>query len=59
MNGHALGVLEYHAALVLVAGFAASSLGAERVREAAPRSDRDWIEREHARVAAMRSLVEG
>ena len=59
MNGHTLGVLEYHAALDLVAGFAASSLGAERVREAAPRSDRDWIEREHARVAAMRSLVEG
>lgn len=59
MNNHALGVLEYGAALDLVAGFAASALGAERVRESVPSSKRDWIEREHARVAAMRSLVEG
>jgi len=59
MNAHALGVLEFSAALDLVAGFASSSLGAERVRESAPRSDREWIEREHARVAAMRALAEG
>ena len=59
MNNHALGVLEYRAALDLVAGFASSSLGAERVREAEPVSNREWIEREHARVAAMRNLVEG
>jgi len=59
MNAHALGVLEFNAALDLVAGFASSSLGSERVRQAAPRSDREWIEREHARVSAMRSMSEG
>src|SRR5512141_2730788 len=59
MNSHALGVLEFSAALDLVAGFASSPLGAERVRSFTPRSDRAWIEREHARVAAMRSLTEG
>jgi len=59
MNTHALGVLEFGAALDLVAGFATSSPGAERVRQSAPRTDRDWIEREHARVSAMRSMTEG
>ena len=59
MNQHALGVLEFSSALDLVAGNASSALGAERMRELKPSSDRDWIEREHARVAAMRSLVEG
>jgi DNA mismatch repair protein MutS2 len=59
MNTHALGVLEFGAALDLVAGFASSSSGAERVRQSAPRTDRDWIEREHARVSAMRSMTEG
>lgn len=59
MNSHALGVLEFSAALDLVAGFASSPLGAERVRSFTPRTDRAWIEREHARVAAMRSLSEG
>ena len=59
MNTHALGVLEFGAALDLVAGFASSSPGAERVRQSAPRTDRDWIEREHARVSAMRSMTEG
>jgi DNA mismatch repair protein MutS2 len=59
MNLHALGVLEFSAALDLVAGFASSALGAARVREALPSSDSQWIEREHARVAAMRSIVEG
>lgn len=59
MNSHALGVLEFGAALDLVAGNAASSLGAERVRQSTPSTDRVWIEREHARVAAMRSLVTG
>ena len=58
MNAHALGVLEFSAALDLVAGYASSPLGAERVRESQPRSDREWIEREHARVAAMRALTE-
>lgn len=59
MNSHALGVLEFSAALDLVAGFASSPLGAERVRSFTPRTDRAWIEREHARVAAMRALAEG
>jgi DNA mismatch repair protein MutS2 len=59
MNSHALGVLEFSSALDLVAGFASSPLGAERVRSFTPRTDRAWIEREHARVAAMRSLTEG
>ncbi|MEO8194684.1 MAG: endonuclease MutS2 [Gemmatimonadales bacterium] len=59
MNQHALGVLEFGAALDLVAGFAGSALGADRVRESRPSSDRSWIEREHARVSAMRGLVEG
>ena len=59
MNQHALGVLEFKPALELVAGYAGSSLGAERVRELRPESDRAWIEREHARVSAMRSLSEG
>lgn len=59
MNRHALGVLEFDSALDLVAGFASSALGATRMREFAPTCDRGWIEREHARVAAMRSIVEG
>jgi dsDNA-specific endonuclease/ATPase MutS2 len=59
MNQHALGVLEFDAALSLVAGHASSALGAERIRELKPRSDRQWIEREHARVSAMKAMVEG
>lgn len=59
MNSHALGVLEFGAALDLVAGFASSALGAERVRESKPSSGRPWIEREHSRVSAMRGLVDG
>jgi DNA mismatch repair protein MutS2 len=59
MNQHALGVLEFDAALSLAAGYASSSPGAARVRELRPRSDRPWIEREHARVSAMRSIVDG
>jgi len=59
MNQHALAVLEFAAALDLVAGNASSALGAERIRELRPSSERDRIEREHSRVAAMRNLVEG
>ena len=59
MNSHALQVLEFGTALELVAGFASSSPGSQRVRESAPRSDREWIVREHARVSAMRSMIEG
>ena len=59
MNTHALGVIEFGAALDLVAGFASSTAGAERVRSSTPSADRQWIEREHARVSAMRSLSDG
>ncbi|MGI9044969.1 MAG: endonuclease MutS2 [Gemmatimonadaceae bacterium] len=59
MNQHALGVLEFDSALALAAGYSSSAPGAERVRELKPCSDRDWIEREHARVAVMRTLAEG
>jgi dsDNA-specific endonuclease/ATPase MutS2 len=59
MNQHALGVLEFDAALALVAGHASSALGAERVRELRPVSERAAIEREHARVSVMRSIVDG
>ena len=59
MNAHALGVIEFAPTLALVAGHASSPLGAERVRELTPRADRAWVEREHARVSAMRLLVTG
>jgi DNA mismatch repair protein MutS2 len=59
MNAHALGVLEFGAALDLVAGYASSPLGAERIRSSRPTGDREWIEREHARVSAMRSMTGG
>lgn len=59
MNAHALRVIEFPAALELVAGKASSALGAERVRELSPHADRDWLEREQARVIVVRSLVEG
>ena len=59
MNRHALSVLEFDATLALVAGHSSSSLGAERVRSLVPARDRSWIEREHARVSAMRGIVEG
>ena len=59
MNAHALGVIEFEPTLNVVAGHAASSLGAERVRESKPRADRAWVEREHARVSAMRTLITG
>ena len=59
MNAHALGVIEFERALDLVAGFASSSLGAARLRESSPVSDRAWIEREHSRVSAMRAITGG
>ncbi|HUQ20990.1 MAG TPA: endonuclease MutS2 [Gemmatimonadaceae bacterium] len=58
MNQHALRVIEFPSAVDLVAGRASSSTGAERIREASPRSDREWIAREHSRVTAMRALLE-
>jgi DNA mismatch repair protein MutS2 len=57
MNRHALGVLEFPRVLELVAARATSAVGATRVRESEPRADRGWVEREHARVAAVRALV--
>jgi DNA mismatch repair protein MutS2 len=57
MNAHALGILEYQRLLAHVAGRASSAPGAAAVRALVPRSDREWIEAEHARVNAMRLLV--
>ncbi|HZE07950.1 MAG TPA: endonuclease MutS2 [Gemmatimonadaceae bacterium] len=57
MNSHALNVIEFPRTLALVAERATSALGAERVRELRPATDRGEIESEHARVAAVRSLV--
>ena len=57
MNTHALNVIEFPRTLALIAERATSPLGAERVRELRPVTDRDAIEREHSRVAAVRSLI--
>ena len=57
MNSHALNVLEFPRTLAIIAERAVSPLGAERVRELTPMTDREAIEREHARVAAVRSLL--
>jgi DNA mismatch repair protein MutS2 len=59
MNAHALSVLELGRVLDVVAGFAASSLGAVGVRGLAPSIDEEWLDREHARVAAMRAAIHG
>ena len=57
MNAHALAVLEFQRTLDVVAGHASSSAGAAHVRELRPGDDVAEIEREHARVTAMRALV--
>ncbi len=57
MNSHALNVIEFPRTLALVAERATSALGAERVRELQPLTDRAEIEREHTRVAVVRSLI--
>jgi DNA mismatch repair protein MutS2 len=57
MNSHALNVIEFPRTLELISERATSPLGAERVRELRPVTDREAIEREHARVAAVRSLL--
>ncbi|HEV2018037.1 MAG TPA: hypothetical protein VGQ98_06970, partial [Gemmatimonadaceae bacterium] len=57
MNTHALNVIEFPRTLALIAERATSPLGAERVRELRPVTDPDAIEREHARVAAVRALT--
>ena len=57
MNAHALTVLQFASVLDVVAGFASSPLGAAAVRELGPHTDGEAVERELARVAAMRALV--
>ena len=57
MNAHALSVLEFQRTLDVVAGHASSAAGAAHVRELRPSDDVETIEREHARVTAMRALV--
>ncbi len=57
MNTHALNVLEFPRTLAIIAERAVSPLGAERVRELTPMTDREAIDREHARVTAVRSLL--
>ncbi|MEO8579982.1 MAG: endonuclease MutS2 [Gemmatimonadales bacterium] len=57
MNSHALAVIEFPRTLSLISERATSALGAERVRELTPVTEVDAIEREHARVAAVRSLI--
>ena len=57
MNSHALNVIEFPRTLALISERATSPLGAERVRELRPLPDRETIEREHARVAVVRSLL--
>jgi len=59
VNAHALGVLEFQRTLDVVAGHASSPAGAAYVRELRPADDVEAIEREHARVTAMRALVTG
>ena len=59
MNTHALQVLEFPRVLDLVAQRATSEAGMERVRALAPTVDRAWLDREHARVAGVRSLISG
>ncbi len=58
MNAHALAVLEFARVRDLVADRAATGAGAAVVRGLEPRHDAGWLELEHSRVAAMRSLVE-
>ncbi len=59
VNAHALSVLELPRVLDVVAGFATSNLGAAKIRALAPASDVAALEREHARVAAMRAAAGG
>ena len=59
MNAHALGILELPRLLDLVAEQAASAPGAARVRALQPSSDLQWLEAEHRRVGAVRSLIGG
>ncbi|MEO7043609.1 MAG: hypothetical protein ABI035_15210, partial [Gemmatimonadaceae bacterium] len=57
MNNHALAVLEFPRVLDVVAERATSAEGVERIRRLRPTTDKGWIEREQARVFAVRSLI--
>jgi DNA mismatch repair protein MutS2 len=59
MNAHALAILEFPRLLELVAERAASAPGAARVRALSPSADLAFVESEHRRVAAVRSLLGG
>ena len=59
MNAHALAVLEFPRLLDFVAARATTELGAERVRALVPTTDRERLDREHARVTAVRSAIAG
>ena len=59
MNTHALRVIEFTRVLELVAGRATSVLGAAVIRSLEPHTDRQLLEAEHARVAAVRSITQG
>ena len=58
MNPHALGVLEFGRVLELVAERASSVVGGRVIRSLLPQTDRDAIETAHARVSAMRAIVD-
>ena len=59
MNNHALRVIEFPRVLDLVAGRATSELGAAMIARLEPHTDRAQLESEHARVAAVRSIIQG
>ncbi len=59
MNAHALGILELGRVLLHVSQRAHSNPGAAAVRALFPSPDIRWVEAEHRRVAAMRSLIGG
>jgi DNA mismatch repair protein MutS2 len=58
MNKHALDVLQFPDALGVIAGNAASSLGAAAVRALQPSTDRAWVNAELDRVDQMASFLQ-
>ena len=58
MSEHALAVLDFPRALELVARHATSEAGGQAVLSLRPRTDRDWLERELARVAETGAFSE-
>jgi DNA mismatch repair protein MutS2 len=57
-GGHALTVLEFSRVLELVAGHASSAAGAAKTRDLHPLGSGHEVAGEHARVEAMRAIVE-